>query len=186
MTLPTSGPLSLADIQTEFGGSNPVGLSEYYAGGTYVPAGTTGTYGAVPSSGAITIQNFYGTTSVLVNFNNVSVSAEDLYSAAAASYRVKSTGYDYKIINGAETTNQQWITPTSQGGNYEVYATVTSGTITTGTFGSWLATTTNPTWGVVARSGAYVAGVITMQVRKTGTTTVIDTWTVSLEASQGV
>ena len=65
MTLPTSGPLSLSDIQTEFGGSNPISLDEYYAGGSYVPAGTTGTNGAVPSSGTISINNFYGTTSAL-------------------------------------------------------------------------------------------------------------------------
>lgn len=62
MTLPSSGALSLANIQTEFGGSNPISLSEYYAGGSYVPAGTSGTYGAVPSSGQISIRNFYGTT----------------------------------------------------------------------------------------------------------------------------
>jgi hypothetical protein len=61
MTLPTSGPLSLTDIQTEFGGSNPIGLNEYYAGGGLVPSGTTGTNGAVPSSGQIAISNFYGT-----------------------------------------------------------------------------------------------------------------------------
>lgn len=62
MALPSSGPLSLSDIQTEFGGSNPISLSEYYAGGAYVSAGTSGTYGAVPSSGAIGIRNFYGTS----------------------------------------------------------------------------------------------------------------------------
>jgi hypothetical protein len=62
MTLPTSGPLSLTDIQTEFGGSNPIGLNEYYAGGGLVPAGATGTNGAVPSSGQIAISNFYGTS----------------------------------------------------------------------------------------------------------------------------
>ena len=61
MAIPASGALSLADIQTEFGGANPIGLNEYYAGGTYVPSGTSGTYGAVPSSGTISIQNFYGT-----------------------------------------------------------------------------------------------------------------------------
>lgn len=64
MALPSSGPLTLTDIQTEFGGSNPIGLDEYYAGGANVPAGTSGTYGAVPSSGAISIQNFYGTAKV--------------------------------------------------------------------------------------------------------------------------
>lgn len=68
MTLPSSGPLSLSDIQTEFGGSNPISLSEYYAGGAYVPSGTTGTYGAVPSSGQISIQNFYGTSAIPVYY----------------------------------------------------------------------------------------------------------------------
>lgn len=64
MALPSSGPLSLNDIQTEFGGTNPIGLNEYYAGGGLVPAGTSGTNGPVPSSGAISIFNFYGTTAV--------------------------------------------------------------------------------------------------------------------------
>ena len=65
MTLPSSGPLSLSDIQTEFGGSNPIGINEYYAGGGLVPAGTSGTYGAVPTSGQISIQNFYGTSNYI-------------------------------------------------------------------------------------------------------------------------
>lgn len=65
MPLPSSGPLSLANIQTEFGGTNPISLNEYYAGGARVPAGTTGTFGPVPSSGAISIRNFYGTTAFI-------------------------------------------------------------------------------------------------------------------------
>lgn len=64
MAIPSSGPISLTDVQTEFGGSNPISLSEYYAGGGLVPAGTSGTYGAVPSSGAISLQNFYGTSNI--------------------------------------------------------------------------------------------------------------------------
>ena len=70
MALPTSGPLALTDIQTEFGGSNPISLNEYYAGGSYVPAGTSGTNGAVPSLGEISIANFYGTTNFTLAFNN--------------------------------------------------------------------------------------------------------------------
>lgn len=66
MALPSSGPISLSDIQTEFGGSNPIGLNEYYAGGAYVPSGTTGTYGAVPSSGAICMNVFHGTSKPVV------------------------------------------------------------------------------------------------------------------------
>jgi len=65
MAIPASGPLSMTTIQTEFGGTAPISLNEYYAGGSFVPAGTSGTYGAVPSSGTISIQNFYGTTNLL-------------------------------------------------------------------------------------------------------------------------
>jgi len=37
MTLPFSGPMSLSMVQTEYGGSNPISMSEYYKLGTYVP-----------------------------------------------------------------------------------------------------------------------------------------------------
>jgi hypothetical protein len=68
MTLPVYGnPLSLSQIQTEFGGSNPISLSEYYAGGSYVPAGTVGFPSgggatAIPTTGTISINNFFGAT----------------------------------------------------------------------------------------------------------------------------
>jgi hypothetical protein len=67
VTLPVwsnTTPLSLGNIQAEFGGTGNIGLSEYYAGGLYVTAGTTGSYQGVttpiPSSGNIAIGNFYG------------------------------------------------------------------------------------------------------------------------------
>lgn len=59
MTTPT-GTISMTDIQTEFGGSNPIGLNEYYAGGSYVPAGLSG----VPSSGAISMDNLRGKSKI--------------------------------------------------------------------------------------------------------------------------
>ena len=37
MTLQTSGAISLSQVQSEFGGSNPISMSEYYRGGAYVP-----------------------------------------------------------------------------------------------------------------------------------------------------
>ena len=51
MTLQSSGPISLGDIQAEFGGSNPISLSEYY-----------GVAEGVPAQGAIGLADFYGTT----------------------------------------------------------------------------------------------------------------------------
>ena len=62
MAIPSSGSLALSAIQTEFGGSNPISMSEYYAGGSNVPSGTTGDSGSIPSSGAVAISQFYGST----------------------------------------------------------------------------------------------------------------------------
>lgn len=54
MAMPGSGAISFSQLQTEFGGANPISLSEYYNGGAYV------SNGAVPSSGAISMNQFYG------------------------------------------------------------------------------------------------------------------------------
>lgn len=59
MALPSSGPLAFTNIQTEFGGTNPIGLNEYYRGGGLVPISSTTT--TIPSSGTIAANNFYGT-----------------------------------------------------------------------------------------------------------------------------
>ena len=56
MALPNSGSISLADIQTEFGGSNPIGLNEYYRNGSYVTPNNTN----IPTSGLIDFNDFYG------------------------------------------------------------------------------------------------------------------------------
>tara|TARA_B100001057_G_scaffold137074_1_gene136708 strand:- start:875 stop:1315 length:441 start_codon:yes stop_codon:yes gene_type:complete len=44
MTLQSSGAITLAQVQTEYGGSNPVSMSEYYRDGSYVDS--TGAYTA--------------------------------------------------------------------------------------------------------------------------------------------
>ena len=51
--------VGLSSIQTEFGGTDPIALSEYYRGGAYIP--TTqgdGGYGVVAPSGSISMGNF--------------------------------------------------------------------------------------------------------------------------------
>ena len=56
MPLPSTGAISLSDIQSEFGGNNPISLSEYYKNGTYVGSSQSN----IPSSGAISFSNFHG------------------------------------------------------------------------------------------------------------------------------
>lgn len=186
MTLPTSGPLTLADIQTEFGGSNPISLSEYYAGGSYVPAGTSGTYGAVPSSGTISIRNFYGTSNVVISITDQYISGSGV-SAAYAYYFLTAGGQVESSIDagGINPTNlEQWCTPTSQSSNYEALVTVTSGTLSGGSgTGTWLALSTTRNWYVEEFTpGGSNLCQFTVQIRKIGTTTVLDTATIDIEA----
>lgn len=53
--LPSSGTLSLSGFQNEFGGSNPISMSEYYQGGAY----TTANNDEIPTSGPISVSSFY-------------------------------------------------------------------------------------------------------------------------------
>tara|TARA_B100000925_G_scaffold228901_1_gene177383 strand:+ start:928 stop:1674 length:747 start_codon:yes stop_codon:yes gene_type:complete len=54
MALPTTGPLSIGQIQGEFGGSNPASLGEYYGAATGVPV----------SPNPLSISDFRGTSNV--------------------------------------------------------------------------------------------------------------------------
>jgi hypothetical protein len=49
MPLQSSGPISFSEIQTEFGGGNPISMTEYYGLST------------LPTSGTISASDFYGT-----------------------------------------------------------------------------------------------------------------------------
>ena len=53
MTLQSSGAISFDDIQDEFGGSNPISMTEYYGKST------------LPSSGEISLSDFYGTANAI-------------------------------------------------------------------------------------------------------------------------
>ena len=84
MALPGSGPISSSMIQTEFGGSNPTAISEYYKGGANVP--DTGTNVNIPTSGQIKFGNFYN-GSDLVSYQYV-----------------LDKGIDYEVCNGGIPT----------------------------------------------------------------------------------
>lgn len=186
MALPSSGPLSLVDIQTEFGGANPISLSEYYAGGAYVPAGTTGTYGAVPSSGEISIRNFYGTsaapTITLTGRNVTSFSGGVL--SANAGWRASNDSYVYTGVGSGTPTytqREQWDSIPATVGNYEIYVSYT-GDAPSGTFNTWLNLGTTRTWLLTASPGNVLAATLSVQIRDTATSTVRATATINLTA----
>lgn len=60
MPLQSSGPISFSQIQSEFGGTNPISISEYYRGGLFVTPNNLG----IPTSGTISVGNFYGSANL--------------------------------------------------------------------------------------------------------------------------
>ena len=56
--IPTSGVMRWVDIQNSFGGSNPIGINEYYRNSTYVP--TSSINNNIPTSGQIEATDFRG------------------------------------------------------------------------------------------------------------------------------
>ena len=62
MALQSSGTITIQDIVDEFGGTAPHSLSEYYRGGAYVGSNNAG----VPTSGTISLSDFYGATAATV------------------------------------------------------------------------------------------------------------------------
>ena len=119
----TGSPLLMSEIQTEFGGSNPISMSEYYAGGANVPSGTSGNGGDIPSSGAINFNIFY----TAAKSTRVAIALQ-ISQAATSSYNI------FSNKGGSYSAGQSDVTLTVQ-------ANVTSGAtgqaaIETGSFAS--------------------------------------------------
>ena len=117
MTLPTTGALSLNDIQTEFGGNNPISLSEYYAGGGLVATGISGTNGPVPSSGAISISNFYGTNAGILgqtfaNLTNFSTN----FTVSDVTSNINNTAWNGSIFLSLSFSVPNWTIRSSSDG----------------------------------------------------------------------
>lgn len=63
MALPSSGPISFNDLATQFGGTQPILLSQYYRGGGLVPDIPPNS--GIPTSGEISLNQFHGAASQL-------------------------------------------------------------------------------------------------------------------------
>ena len=130
MALQSTGAISLANIQTEFTGSNPIGLNEYYRGGTYVVS-SAGNNINIPTSGTIAVSNFYGTQAV--NFGTLTPSVSTVAEGSSVTFTiVGGTGipngtYPWRIeganltaadVSGGSLTGS--LTITSNAGSFAV------------------------------------------------------------------
>lgn len=115
MVLPSTGAISFSTIQTEFGGTEPISLSEYYNGGSYV-VGVT----AVPSSGAFSVSQMYGKQKGDLyafsshTFTNAGATGQNGPSLTAVRNAYSSTAWASTYLNMDVTGVQKWTVPATK------------------------------------------------------------------------
>jgi len=133
MPVPTTN-VTFSSIQTEFGGANPVNMSEYYRGGARVPAGTatSGTDGtAISTSGLIRVGMFRGTSQTPANTPNNSYEVwYQRFGVSFATATFATNGVVTATGQGTQTVDStpDWYTPvtTSIGNGYWIRFVETS------------------------------------------------------------
>lgn len=102
-----------------------------------------------------------------------------------AQYELNASG-DVNKTNGNNTVVDwgDWVLPKAHAGSYECFATLDSGTLSTGTTGSWLALTSTRTWTVSRSSNGTSTAQITVQIRKVGGSTILATSVVTIQAQR--
>ena len=156
MAITSSGAISLSNIQSEFGGVNPISLSEYYRNGAYVPSGAT----AIPTSGAIDISDFYGASNQFAFSITSDTANADIRALAITA------GWDgaTRVIANVNAGVTLYRGASLAGSFPSGVSLVNSGNIT-GTGGSGgaaggtaLNITTSDTVDITNNSGAFIAG----------------------------
>lgn len=117
MALQSSGDISLSDIETEFGGTAPTSLSEYYDAADGVPA-----------SGDISFSDFYG-TSALISLNVdyiTSTNRTDGVNATISASTSSSAPCAIVAFFGSEDESDRFLTSMTIGGVAATSATTGS------------------------------------------------------------
>lgn len=97
MSIPLTGSVTLAQLQTEFGGTNPASMNEYYRGGPYVPNSVRNA--SIPTSGAISLEQFRGSS------KTATVTYAIIGGGGAGGFGVNDHGEEYRGTFGASGQN---------------------------------------------------------------------------------
>lgn len=175
-TIPSA--ISASAIQTEFGGANPIAISEYYAGGTYVPSGTANaTSVAIPTTGQIAFSNFSGATSLLVLVRAMSVDTSTFLSTANAYMRFNYAASGAASCVGGQTSNIGSYNYVSTGGSsaYDIRFQRVTGTVLSGVSNNvWLRLNTNRTGYITAGVGQLILNTSNVSIKYNANSTIID------------
>jgi len=147
MTLPASGALSMSQVNTELSLSSTAAIS----------LGSSGVRGlAGIASGAINMNALHGKSASSVTIAMsvapyITAGNANTSGSVTASFTLNSNGTCSALaapITDEANYPSNWATPTTTGigSSYWARVTVTSGTLTSGTTGSWVQLSSNTTW----------------------------------------
>jgi hypothetical protein len=122
----------------------------------------------------------------VISISDVTAESEMVNPAAAtANYTLAADG-DIDRTTGDNNLSDQgdWITPKVNMADYECRATVTSGSLSSGTAGSWLALTSSRSWTKQQVINGTSSCVFTLEIRRASDGEVLDTATITLTATR--
>lgn len=101
---------------------------------------------------------------------------------ATAIYRLSSDGSAYSSSSGTLDLLEIWLDSGTASG-FEVRATVTSGTLSSGTTGSWQVLSTDRSWTVTRSAVGVKSATMTVEIRNATTLAVLDSASITLQAT---
>ena len=124
-----------------------------------------------------------------VVFQSININGQSIFRSsslnATAGYRVNTSGIAEQLLGTSYTTLETWLTSGYTASNYEVRATLQSGTTPSGTLGSWLALSSSREWSLNAVvPGTTVDCTLLIEIRNATTLVVVDSASIDLTSEK--
>lgn len=170
--LPSSGTITMADLQTEFGGSNPVAITEYYRGGGLVPDYYSNQ--GIPTSGQISLSDFHGgsgATPAAQLFTGFATSNEAILPTTTASVIFQTSGQCEYYAPGnsggtGKSSDYAWVLA-GVAEDFDMYVSATGDTafLTSGTLNTWVRVLNPRSFSLGSEAGTTKTVTLTITVR---------------------
>lgn len=170
MPLPGSGQISLSQVNTELGLSSTAQIN--------MGRSDVRTLFAVPS-GQISMSDGHGKSNLAVSFSDQFIAVGNTGASHTGKYRINSSGVVEQAEDSSYTTLETWLIG-GTAADFEVRATVTSGSLTSGSTGVWESLSTSREWTRLAINNTAQTVVFTIEVRRVTDSVIVDTVSITI------
>lgn len=101
--------------------------------------------------------------------------------SASAEYELSHTGDIFRIVNSMPTDIGDWITPKVRMSDYECRATLVSGSLSSGTTGTWLSLSQRRQWTLFRFVSGPQTTVLQIEIRRAADQVVLDSAQITLQ-----